>query len=112
MCSRQFEPDLIFGWPNGRAALMGPEQAATTLAMVQRQKREREGEIWSDSDEEAFKVPIREQFLSFANIYNFANNLWIDDVIDPAETRTVMGLALDLAARRPLEDTKFGVFRM
>ncbi|RJG02666.1 acyl-CoA carboxylase subunit beta [Noviherbaspirillum sedimenti] len=112
MCSRQFEPDLVFGWPNGRAGLMGPDQAATTLAMVQRQKRERDGEVWSDEEEEAFKVPIKEQFESFADIYNFAGNLWIDDVIDPVETRTVLGLALDLAARRPLEATKFGVFRM
>ena len=112
MCSRQFEPDMIFGWPNGRSGLMGPEQAATTLAMVQRQKRARDGETWSDAEESAFKAPIREQFEAFASIYNFAGNLWIDDVIDPLETRTVMGLALDLAARRPLEPTQFGVMRM
>lgn len=112
MCSRQFEPDMIFGWPNGRSGLMGPEQAATTLAMVQRQKRERDGETWSESEEQAFKAPIREQFETFASIYNFASNLWIDDVIDPLETRTVMGLALDLAARRPLVDTQFGILRM
>jgi 3-methylcrotonyl-CoA carboxylase beta subunit len=112
MCSRQFEPDMIFGWPNGRSGLMGPDQAATTLAMVQRQKRVRDGEAWSESEEQAFKAPIREQFEAFASIYNFAGNLWIDDVIDPVETRTVMGLALDLAARRPLESTQFGVLRM
>ena len=112
MCSRQFEPDLIFGWPNGRSGLMGPEQAATTLAMVQRQKRERDGEAWSAEEEEAFKAPIRSQFEAFASIYNFASNLWIDDVIDPLETRTVLGLSLDLAARRPLVETQFGVLRM
>lgn len=112
MCSRQFEPDMIFGWPNGRSGLMGPEQAATTLAMVQRQKRARDGEQWSDANEQAFKAPIRQQFETFASIYNFAGNLWIDDVIDPTETRTVLGLALDLAARRPLEPTQFGVLRM
>lgn len=112
MCSRQFEPDLIFGWPNGRSGLMGPEQAATTLAMVQRQKRERDGESWSAEDEEAFKVPIRNQFEEFASIYNFASNLWIDDVIDPVETRAALGLSLDLAARKPLVDSPFGVLRM
>lgn len=112
MCSRQFEPDMIFGWPNGRSGLMGPEQAATTLAMVQRQKREREGEEWSSADEEAFKAPIRKQFEDFASIYNFAGNLWIDDVIDPIETRASLGLALDLAARKPLTPTQFGVLRM
>lgn len=112
MCSRQFEPDMIFGWPNGRSGLMGPEQAATTLAMVQRQKREREGEQWSQEEEEAFKAPIRKQFEEFASIYNFASNLWIDDVIDPVETRAVLGLALDLAARKRLTPTQFGVLRM
>lgn len=112
MCSRQFEPDMIFGWPNGRSGLMGPEQAATTLAMVQRQKRERDGEQWSAADEEAFKVPIRKQFEDFASIYNFASNLWIDDVIDPVETRAVLGLCLDLAARKPIVPTQFGVLRM
>lgn len=112
MCSRQFDPDMIYGWPNGRSGLMGPEQAATTLAMVQRQKREREGNPWTAEEEEAFKVPIRKQFEDFASIYNFAANLWIDDVIDPAETRTVLGLSLDLAARKPLAETQFGVLRM
>jgi 3-methylcrotonyl-CoA carboxylase beta subunit len=112
MCSRQFEPDLIFGWPNGRSGLMGPEQAATTLAMVQRQKRAREGVSWSEEEELTFKAPIREQFEAFASIYNFAANLWIDEVVDPLETRTALGLGLDLAARRPLTPTQFGVLRM
>lgn len=112
MCSRQFEPDLALGWPNGKSALMGPEQAAVTLAMVQRQKRERDGETWSASDEEDFKRPIRAQFEEFQSIYNFASNLWIDDVVDPLETRAVLGLALDLAARQAPHETHFGVFRM
>jgi 3-methylcrotonyl-CoA carboxylase beta subunit len=112
MCSRHFEPDLALGWPNGKAALMGPEQAAVTLSMVQRQKREREGAPWSSEEEEAFKAPIRAQFESFQSIYNFASNLWIDDVVDPVETRAVLGLALDLAARQASRETKFGVFRM
>ena len=112
MCSRPFEPRLCFGWPNGRAALMGPEQAATTLAMVQRQKRERNNEQWSEAEEQAFRRPIMDEFAKFADIYNFAANLWIDDVIDPTETRQVLGLALDLAARVPTPETRFGVLRM
>ena len=112
MCSRPFEPRFSFGWPNGRAALMGPEQAATTLAMVQRAKREREGESWSKQQEELFKQPIREQFTSFASMSNFAANLWIDNVLDPMETRQVMGLVLDLAARVPAKETRQGVLRM
>jgi 3-methylcrotonyl-CoA carboxylase beta subunit len=112
MCGRPFEPLLSFGWPNGRAALMGPEQAATTLAMVQRNKRERLGEVWSAEEEEAFKAPIREQFTDFANMNNFAANLWIDSILDPVETRTTMTLLLDLAARVPPKPTRFGVLRM
>ncbi|WP_100179056.1 acyl-CoA carboxylase subunit beta [Bradyrhizobium nitroreducens] len=112
MCSRPFQPRFSFGWPNGRAALMGPEQAATTLAMVQRAKRQRDGMEWSHDAEERFKQPIREQFSAFASMNNFAANLWIDDIIDPAETRQVLGLALDLAARVPIEETRQGVLRM
>jgi 3-methylcrotonyl-CoA carboxylase beta subunit len=70
------------------------------------------GKPWSDSEEEAFKQPIRKQFEEFQSIYNFASNLWIDDVVDPVETRAVLGLALDLAARQPPRETRFGVFRM
>jgi len=112
MCSRPFEPHFTFGWPNGRAALMGPEQAAMTLAMVQRQKREREGESWPAEAEEAFKEPIRRDYDDFASMYNYAANLWIDNIIDPAETREVMTLLLDLAARLPSRETPFGVLRM
>lgn len=91
---------------------MGPDQAATTLAMVQRAKREREGTHWSAEAEEEFKLPIREQFSAFASMNNFAANLWIDNIIDPAETRQVMALALDLAARVPTVETRLGVLRM
>lgn len=112
MCSRPFEPRFCFAWPNGRAALMGPEQAATTLAMVQRRKRERLGQSWSAEEEEQFRAPIREQFTSFANMNNYAANLWIDSILDPAETRTAMSLVLDLAARVPPKPTRFAVLRM
>jgi 3-methylcrotonyl-CoA carboxylase beta subunit len=91
---------------------MGPEQAAMTLAMVQRSKREREGEAWPAEEEEAFKEPIRRDYEDFASMYNYAANLWIDNIIDPAETREVMTLLLDLAARVPSPETPFGVLRM
>ncbi len=112
MCGRPFEPHFSFGWPNGRAALMGPEQAATTLAMVQRRKRERLGQQWSEQEEEEFRAPIREQFTNFANMNNYAANLWIDGILDPAETRTAMSLVLDLAARVPPIPTHFPILRM
>jgi len=79
---------------------------------VQRAKREREGTSWSSEEEEAFKQPIREQFSSFASMNNFASNLWIDNVLDPVETRVAMGLVLDLAARVALPESRFGVLRM
>jgi len=112
MCSRPFEPRMVLGWPNGKSALMGPEQAANTLAMVQRQKRERDGIPWSEEEEEAFRKPVFQQFSDFANMNNFAAHLWIDNIIDPVETRQVMGLLLDLSARIPSPETRLGVLRM
>lgn len=112
MCGRAFKPNAMFMWPNGRAAIMGPEQAATTLAMVKRQNLEQGGQSWSASDEEAFKAPIRAQYEAFADARNFARHLWVDGILTPAETRPTLSLLLDLAARVPVEPTRFGVFRM
>jgi 3-methylcrotonyl-CoA carboxylase beta subunit len=111
MCGRAFQPNAMFMWPNGRAAIMGPEQAATTLALVKRQNL-KPGEHWSGADEEAFKAPIRRQYESFAAARNFARHLWVDGILAPAETRETLTLLLDLAARVPAEPTRFGVFRM
>lgn len=112
MCGRAFKPTAMFMWPNGRAAIMGPEQAATTLALVRRQIVERGGGEWTAEAEEEFKAPIRHEYETFANAYNFARNLWVDGVIEPAETRDVMTLLLDVASRTPPQKTRFGVFRM
>lgn len=111
MCGRAFRPNAMFMWPNGRAAIMGPEQAATTLALVKRQNL-KPGERWSPEDEEAFKDPIRRQYEAFAAARNFARHLWVDGILDPAETRETLTLLLDLAARVPAQATRFGVFRM
>ncbi|MCP5265816.1 MAG: methylcrotonoyl-CoA carboxylase [Burkholderiaceae bacterium] len=112
MCGRAFRPHAIFMWPNARAAIMGPEQAATTLALVREQILARGGEQWSDAEREAFKQPIRDEYERFADAFNFASNLWVDGVIDPLETRQTLTLLLDAAARTPREETRFGVFRM
>jgi 3-methylcrotonyl-CoA carboxylase beta subunit len=112
MCGRAFRPNAMFMWPNGRAAIMGPEQAATTLAMVKRQNFAAQGTPWSAEEEEAFKAPIRRQYESFAAARNFARHLWVDGILDPAQTRDTLTLLLDLAARVPVESTQFGVFRM
>jgi 3-methylcrotonyl-CoA carboxylase beta subunit len=112
MCGRPFKPNALMMWPNGRAAIMGPDQAATTLAMVKDDQHKRDGTSWTDAQREAYKAPVRKTFEDFANAYNFARNTWCDMVITPAETRDVMGLLLDLAGRVPAIPTRNGVFRM
>jgi 3-methylcrotonyl-CoA carboxylase beta subunit len=112
MCGRAFKPNALIMWPNGRAAIMGPDQAATTLAMVKDDQHKRDGTSWSDEQREAYKAPVRKTFEDFANAYNFARNTWCDMVIDPVETRDVMALLLDLAGRVPAVPTRNGVFRM
>ena len=112
MCGRPFKPHVMMMWPTGRAALMGPEQAATTMAMVRDNIHEREGTSWTEDEKERFKQPIREQFEAFASPYNYAANMWCDMVIDPLETRDTMALLFELAGRQPQRDTQFGVFRM
>ncbi|UUZ77739.1 methylcrotonoyl-CoA carboxylase [Polaromonas sp. P1(28)-13] len=112
MCGRAFKPNAMFMWPNGRSAIMGPDQAATTLAMVKRQNLSTKGQDWSADEEEAFKAPIRHQYETFAAARNFARNLWVDGILDPAETRQTLTLLLDLAARVPADPTNFGIFRM
>ena len=112
MCGRAFKPHAMFMWPNGRAAIMGPEHAAPTLALVRAPILARTGKPWSDEAREAFKQPIRDEYERFANAYNYAANLWVDGVIDPLETRTALTLLLDAASRTPRPQTTFGVLRM
>ncbi len=91
---------------------MGGEQAASVLATVKRDNIERSGEIWSKDDEEAFKDPIRKQYDEQGHPYYASARLWDDGVIDPADTRKVLALALSAAYNAPIEETNFGVFRM
>ena len=112
MLGRAFRPNATLMWPSAHAALMGPEQAATTLAMVRDNIHQREGTSWTEEEREAFRRPILRDFEAFADPYNYARHLWCDMVIDPVETREVMALLLDLAGRTPAKPTRFGVFRM
>jgi len=112
MCGRAYSPRFLFTWPNARISVMGGEQAASVLAQVRRDGAEARGEEWSAEEEEAFKAPIREQYEAQGHPYYATARLWDDGVIDPADTRTVLGLALDVCARTPLPDTSFGLFRM
>ena len=91
---------------------MGVEQAAAVLAQVRRDGLEKSGKTWSSEDEEAFKAPIRAQYELQGHPYYASARLWDDGVIDPADTRMVLGLGLSAALNAPIEETKFGVFRM
>ena len=104
MCGRAYSPRFLWMWPNARISVMGGEQAASVLATVR-------GEMTAQEEEE-FKAPIREQYESQGNPYYSTARLWDDGVIDPADTRTVLGLALSIVGRAPLESVSYGVFRM
>jgi 3-methylcrotonyl-CoA carboxylase beta subunit len=112
MCGRAYSPRFLFTWPNARISVMGGEQAASVLAQVRRDGAEARGEEWPAEEEEAFKKPIRDQYESQGHPYYATARLWDDGVIDPAQTRTVLGLALSACANAPLEEVGYGVFRM
>ena len=112
MCGRAYSPRFLFMWPNARISVMGGEQAASVLATVRRDGMERRGEEWSTADEEAFKAPIREAYEAEGSPYYSTARLWDDGIIDPADTRRVLGLSLAAALNAPLGERGFGVFRM
>ncbi|MEE3849180.1 carboxyl transferase domain-containing protein [Gordonia sp. LSe1-13] len=112
MCGRAYSPRFLWMWPNARISVMGGPQAADTLATVRRNQIERSGDDWSATDEEAFKAPIREQFAEQSDAYYSTARLWDDGIIDPAQTRTILGLALESCRYAPLTDPRYGVFRM
>ncbi|WP_018657843.1 carboxyl transferase domain-containing protein [Actinomadura flavalba] len=109
MCGRAYSPRFLWMWPNARISVMGGEQAASVLATV---RRDQLGDAWSAAEEEAFKTPIREQYEDQGNPYYSTARLWDDGVIDPRDTRRVLGLGLSAAANAPLEPVGYGVFRM
>ena len=112
MCGRAYSPRFLWMWPNARISVMGGEQAAGVLATVKGDGMEARGETWSDGEEEAFKKPIEEQYEEQGHPYYASARLWDDGVIDPADTRRVLGLAMSASLNAPVEETKFGVFRM
>ncbi|SDY86876.1 3-methylcrotonyl-CoA carboxylase beta subunit [Modestobacter sp. DSM 44400] len=112
MCGRAYSPRFLWTWPNARISVMGGDQAASVLATVRRDGFEARGQEWSAADEEAFTAPIRAQYEEQGNPYYATARLWDDGVIDPAQTRTVLGLALSACANAPLEEVGYGVFRM
>src|SRR3954447_22822836 len=113
MCGRAYSPRFLWMWPNSRISVMGGEQAATVLALIRREAVEAKGGKWSPEEDAAFKAPIRAQYEKQGNAFYATARLWDDGVIDPADTRAVLGqaLAAGLSAPPP-EPTRFGVFRM
>jgi 3-methylcrotonyl-CoA carboxylase beta subunit len=112
MCGRAYSPRFLYTWPNSRISVMGGEQAASVLATVRGDNLKAEGQEWSAAEEEAFKTPIREQYEREGHPYYATSRLWDDGIITPEETRTVLGLSFSACLNAPIEETRFGVFRM
>jgi 3-methylcrotonyl-CoA carboxylase beta subunit len=112
MCGRAYGPRLLWSWPNSRISVMGGEQAARVLATLRRDGLEAQGKAWSSADEEAFMEPTRRQFETQGSPYYATARLWDDGIIDPVQTRRVLALGLSAALNAPIEQTRFGVFRM
>ena len=112
MCGRAYDPNFLWMWPNARISVMGGEQAAGVMATVTRDSKERRGETWSAAQEQAFKAPIIKTYEQQGHPYFASARLWDDGVIDPIQTRDVIALGLSAALNKPIEETRFGIFRM
>ncbi len=112
MCGRAYEPRFLYMWPNARIAVMGGEQAASVLAQVTRSKMKRQGEEWTEEQEKAFKAPFLEQYAKQSSAYYSSARLWDDGVIDPVDTRRIIGMSLSATLSAPILPTQFGLFRM
>ena len=112
MCGRAYSPRFLWMWPNARISVMGGEQAASVLATVRRDGIESRGGTWSAEEEAAFRQPILDQYEHQGHPYFASARIWDDGVIDPADTRRVLALAMSASLNAPIPDAKFGVFRM
>ncbi|MEL6196393.1 MAG: carboxyl transferase domain-containing protein [Pseudomonadota bacterium] len=112
MCGRAYDPRFLWTWPNSRISVMGGYQAAGVLAQLKRDGMERAGETWSEDKETAFKAPILAQFEEQAHPLYASARLWDDGILDPARTREALALSLWASLNAPVDDTRFGVFRM
>jgi len=112
MCGRAYEPRFLWMWPNARIAVMGGEQAASVLAQVTRDKKKRHGEVWTEEDEKALKAPILQHYADKSAAYYSSARVWDDGVIDPVDTRKVLGISFSVALNAPILATIFGLFRM
>ena len=112
MCGRAYDPRFLWMWPNARISVMGGEQAASVLATVKRDGIQLKGGEWSAEEEEAFKEPIRQQYEHQGSPYYSTARLWDDGIIDPLDTRRILGMGLAAAANAPIPPPSYGIFRM
>jgi len=112
MCGRAYGPRFLWMWPNARISVMGGEQAAGVLTTVKRDQLARAGKELSAEEERSIADPVLEKYEAEGNPYYSTARLWDDGIIDPAETRTYLGLGLSIAYNAPIEEPRFGVFRM
>lgn len=112
MCGRAYDPRFLWMWPNARISVMGGEQAADVLASVREAGIVRQGKPFGDAERQAFRQPLVEQFDAQSRALYASSRLWDDGVIDPRDTRDVLGLSLSISLNAPIPETRFGVFRM
>lgn len=112
MCGRAFDPNFLFMWPNARISVMGGEQAAAVLSQIKHDQKQSQGESWSEQEQAAFKQPIMDTYEQQGHPYYASARLWDDGIIDPTDTRMVLGLSLAATLNKPIEETQFGIFRM
>ncbi|MCY4312438.1 MAG: methylcrotonoyl-CoA carboxylase, partial [Gammaproteobacteria bacterium] len=112
MCGRAFGARFLWMWPNARISVMGGEQASNVLAQIRMDVKQSRGESWSEKEQEEFKKPIREQYETQGHPYYASARLWDDGIIDPRDTRQVLGLGISASLNAPIPDTRFGIFRM
>ena len=112
MCGRAYSPRFMWSWPNSRISVMGGEQAASVLSTVRKDVNKRKGVKWSKKDEKEFKKKLHDQYEKEGSPYFASSRIWDDGIIDPIDTRMVLGLSISAAHNRPIEDSKYGIFRM
>lgn len=112
MCGRAYSPRFLYMWPNSRISVMGGAQAANVLAQVQAEQRARAGKTLTEEEADKIRAPILKKFEVESSPYYSTARLWDDGIIDPANTRQILGLSLTAALNNTVKETKFGVFRM
>lgn len=112
MCGRAYNPSFLWMWPNARISVMGGEQAANVMTQIKFDQKQKRGESWSIKEQDAFKKPIQQTYETQGHPYYSSARLWDDGIIDPLQTREVVGLSLMACQNKPIEKPRYGVFRM